>query len=60
MGRGRGLCIRICQELEVASCGDSPQEALDNIREVIELYISDYDELAPMEFIGLQQIEVTV
>ncbi|MCK4269531.1 MAG: type II toxin-antitoxin system HicB family antitoxin [Methanogenium sp.] len=33
---------------------------IERIKEAIELYISDYDELAPMEFIGLQQIEVTV
>ena len=33
---------------------------IERIKEAVELYISDYDELAPMEFIGLQQIEVTV
>ena len=34
-----GVYVSRCQELEVASCGDSPQEALDNIREAIELYL---------------------
>ena len=30
-----------CQELEIASCGDTPQQALDNIREAIELYFEN-------------------
>jgi len=34
-----GVYVSRCQELEVASCGDSPQEALDNIHEAIELYL---------------------
>ena len=34
-----GVYVSGCQELEVASCGDSPQEALDNIHEAIELYL---------------------
>ena len=48
-----GVYVSRCQELEVASCGDSPQEALDNIREAIDLYLVNaralgvIDELEP-------------
>jgi len=36
-----GVYVSRCQELEVASCGDSPQEALDHIQEAIELYLEN-------------------
>jgi len=36
-----GAYVSRCQELEVASCGDSPQDALDNIQEAIELYLEN-------------------
>ena len=36
-----GIYVSGCQELEVASCGDSPQETLDNIREAIDLYLEN-------------------
>ena len=36
-----GVYVPRCQELEVASCGDSPQDALDNIQEAIELYLEN-------------------
>ena len=38
-----GVYVSKCQELEVASCGDTPEEALDNIREAIELYLENAD-----------------
>jgi predicted RNase H-like HicB family nuclease len=38
-----------CQELEVASCGDTPEEALDNIREAIELYLENAKELGILQ-----------
>lgn len=44
-----GVYVSRCQELEVASCGDSPQEALDNIREAIELYLINARELGIIE-----------
>ena len=28
-----------CSELEIASAGDSPQEALQNLKEAVELYV---------------------
>jgi predicted RNase H-like HicB family nuclease len=30
-----------CPELEVASVGDTPQEALENLKEAVELYIEN-------------------
>lgn len=30
-----------CSELEVASAGDTPQEALENLKEAVELYIEN-------------------
>ncbi len=36
-----GVYVSRCRELELASCGDTPQEALDNIREAIELYFEN-------------------
>ena len=36
-----GVYVSRCQEREVASCGDSPQDALDTIREAIELYLEN-------------------
>ena len=40
-----GVYVSRCQELEVSSCGDSPKEALDNIREAIDLYLINAREL---------------
>ena len=34
-----------CPELEVASCGDTLQEALKNLEEAVELYIENATEL---------------
>lgn len=36
-----GVYVSRCQELEVASCGDTPQDALDNIQEALELYLEN-------------------
>ncbi|MCD4841286.1 MAG: type II toxin-antitoxin system HicB family antitoxin [Methanosarcinales archaeon] len=30
-----------CPELEVASAGDTPQEALENLKEAVDLYIEN-------------------
>ena len=30
-----------CPELEVASAGDTPQEALENLKEAVELYLEN-------------------
>ncbi|MCP1715269.1 putative RNase H-like HicB family nuclease [Methanocalculus alkaliphilus] len=44
-----GLYVSKCPEIEVASCGNSPQEALDNIHEAINLYIENARALGMME-----------
>jgi predicted RNase H-like HicB family nuclease len=36
-----GVFVATCAELEVSSCGDSPQEALQNMREAITLYLEN-------------------
>ena len=33
-----GVYVSKCVELDVASCGDTPKEARENIREAIDLY----------------------
>ncbi|MCK4269111.1 MAG: type II toxin-antitoxin system HicB family antitoxin [Methanogenium sp.] len=38
-----------CRELEVASCWDSPQEAMDNIHDAIELYLENAGTLGIIE-----------
>lgn len=35
----------MCHEIEVAGCGVSPREALDNIKEAIDLYLINAHEL---------------
>lgn len=47
-----GVYVAKCVELEVASCGDTPQEALENIREAVDLYLKnarEYDMLSEIE-----------
>ncbi|RLI77995.1 type II toxin-antitoxin system HicB family antitoxin [Archaeoglobales archaeon] len=38
-----------CPELEVASCGDTLEEALENLKEAVELYIENAKELGMLE-----------
>ena len=38
-----------CTELRVASCGDTFEEAVDNLKEAVELYIENAKELNLME-----------
>jgi predicted RNase H-like HicB family nuclease len=38
-------CVSKCPELGVASCGDSFEEAVSNLREAVELYLEDAMEL---------------
>ena len=36
-----GVYVSKCVEIEVASCGDTPKEALDNLREAIDLWLKN-------------------
>ena len=38
-----------CPEIEVSSAGDSPQEALENLKEAIELWLENAKELGFLE-----------
>jgi predicted RNase H-like HicB family nuclease len=40
-----GKYVSKCPELGVASCGDSPEEARENLREAVELYLANAKEL---------------
>ncbi len=44
-----GIYVSKCPEIEVASAGDSPQEALENLREAIELWLENARELGLLE-----------
>ena len=44
-----GVYVSKCQEIEVASCGDTPEEALENVREAIELYLENARELGILQ-----------
>ncbi|MBN1762133.1 MAG: type II toxin-antitoxin system HicB family antitoxin [Methanomicrobia archaeon] len=40
-----GVYVSKCPELGVASCGDTPEEALSNLKEAVELYLDNAREL---------------
>lgn len=37
--------VSLCPELDVASCGDTAEEALEMLREAVELYLESAEEL---------------
>jgi len=47
--REEDLYIAWCPDLDVASQGKSVEEALDNLKEAIELYFEDEDAVIPKE-----------
>ena len=44
-----GQYVSYCPELGTASCGDTITEALDNLREAIELNIEGLEEVSELE-----------
>ncbi len=40
-----GVYVSKCVEIEVASCGDTPKEALENLREAIDLWLKNAEYL---------------
>lgn len=40
-----GVYVSKCPELGVASCGDTPEEAISNLKEAVELYLENAREL---------------
>jgi len=47
--REEDLYIAWCPDLDIASQGKSVEEALDNLKEAIELYFEDEDAVIPKE-----------
>ncbi len=47
-----------CPELGVASCGDSVEEAIANLREAVELYLENARELGLLEDLSSAGTEV--
>ena len=45
----KGVYVSKCPELGVASCGDTPEEALSNLKEAVELYLDNAKELGLSE-----------
>lgn len=45
-----------CPEIEVASAGDTPQEALDNLKEAVELYLENAKLLGILDRKGLRYL----
>ena len=43
------IYVSKCPELGVASCGDTPEEALNNLKEAVELYLDNAVELGILE-----------
>ena len=41
-----------CPELGVASCGDTPEDALENLKEAVDLYIENAKKLKMMDDIS--------
>ncbi|MHC1630788.1 MAG: type II toxin-antitoxin system HicB family antitoxin [Methanotrichaceae archaeon] len=41
----KGVYVSKCPELGVASCRDTPEEALSNLKEAVELYLGNAKEL---------------
>jgi predicted RNase H-like HicB family nuclease len=44
-----GVHVSRCVELEVASCGDTPKEALAMLREAVDLYLEDAETSGVLE-----------
>ena len=43
--RENDVYVSKCPELEVASAGDTPEEALENLKEAVELYLENANAL---------------
>ena len=43
-----GVYVSKCMEIELSSCGDTPKEALENLREAIDLWLKNAEALGPL------------
>ncbi|MGA2935306.1 MAG: type II toxin-antitoxin system HicB family antitoxin [Methanomicrobiales archaeon] len=48
----KGTYVAKSAELEVTSCGDTPSQALENIREAIDLYLKNAEEYGMLDEIN--------
>jgi len=66
--RKKGVYVSYYSELEISSCGDSPEEALHNLKEAVKLYLENAKKLGmlkdiekaaqiPEKFISFLKIE---
>jgi predicted RNase H-like HicB family nuclease len=53
-----GLYVAWCPELDIASQGESVEEAINNLKEAIELYLEDEDAEVGYEQILISTIEI--
>ncbi len=44
-----GQFVSVCQELGTASCGDTPEDALANLQEAVNLHLAGLDEVGSTE-----------
>lgn len=45
--KGQKYYVSICPELDIASQGKTVEEALENLKEAVELYLEDQDAVIP-------------
>ena len=55
-----GLYVAWCAELDIASQGESVEDALNNLKEAMELYLEDEDATFPDENVLISVIEIPV
>jgi len=55
-----GLYVAWCPELDIASQGESVEDALNNLKEALELYLEDEDARILDEKVLISVIEVPV
>jgi len=55
-----GLYVAWCPELDIASQGESVEDALNNLKEALELYLEDEDAKILDEKVLISVIEVPV
>ena len=53
--REEGDYVSLCPEFNVASCGDDPCQAMENLKEAVELYLDNARELGIIEELSLFQ-----
>ena len=55
-----GLYVAWCPEVDVASQGETLEDALSNLKEALELYFEDEDAVYPSEDIFISVIDVSL